>query len=111
MSDARPFVDLLREHRSGLTHDELSQSLNDLVTAVVEEGKGGKLTFTVSIKPYGKDGALEVSADIAVKPPKRSPGTSIFYVTPENNLARQDPRQTAMELREVGPSQAHRGIA
>ena len=30
----RPFTDLLREHRSGLTHDELSDALRDLVAAV-----------------------------------------------------------------------------
>jgi hypothetical protein len=36
---------------------------------------------------------------------------SIFFATPENNLTRIDPRQTTMELREIGPAQAHKGIA
>lgn len=108
---ARPFQDLLREHRNGMTHDELSDALNELVTAVTEEKRAGSLTFTVSIKPYGKDGALEVSADVKVKPPKKTPGSSIFYVSPENNLLREDPRQTKMELREIGPALAHKGVA
>lgn len=61
----RPFMDFLREHRSGSTHDELSDALNALVAAVTEEGKAGKLTLTIAIKPAGRDsGALEVAAEM-----------------------------------------------
>lgn len=38
--NARPFLDLLREHRNGLTHDELTDALNELVEAVAAERKG-----------------------------------------------------------------------
>lgn len=109
--NARPFYDFLREHRNGVTHDELADALNDLVAAVTEENKAGTLTFTVSIKPMGKSDGLEVSAEIKVKPPKKTAGVSIFFATPENNLVRQDPRQQSMELRELGPATAHRGVA
>lgn len=108
---SRPFYDFLREHRDGVTHDELANALNELVTAVTEENRAGSLTFTVSIKPMGRSDGLEVSADIKMKPPKKTPGVSIFFATPENNLSRVDPRQTSMELREVGPALAHRGVA
>ena len=112
MSNSRPFMDFLREHRNGATHDELSDALQELVAGVTAEGKGGTMTFTISVKPMGRDsGALEVAADIKVKPPKQQPGVSIFFPTPENNLHRQDPRQTALELREITPGTAHRGIA
>jgi len=108
---SKPFYDFLREHRNGLTHDELADALNELVAAVTEENKGGTLTFTVSVKPMGKSDGLEVSADIKVKPPKKTAGVSIFFATPENNLVRQDPRQQSMELREIGPSSAARALA
>lgn len=108
---ARPFYDFLREHRNGVTHDELADALNELVAAVNEEGKAGTLTFTVSIKPMGKSDGLEVSADIKVKPPKKTAGVSIFFSTPDNNLVRQDPRQQSMELREVAPSSPARSLA
>jgi hypothetical protein len=107
----RPFYDFLREHRNGLTHDELADALNSLVAAVSEEGKSGSLTFTVNIRPIDKGDGLEVSADVKVKPPKKTPGTSIFFVTPDNNLVRQDPRQTSMELREVTPASSFKGLA
>ena len=104
MANSRPFMDFLREHRNGVTHDELSDKLQELVAAVIEEGKAGTLTLTVSIKPVGKADGLEVGADVKVKPPKTAPGVSIFFASPENNLVRQDPRQATMELREVAPS-------
>jgi hypothetical protein len=108
---SRPFNDLLREHRNGLTHDELSDALRDLVAAVTDEGKAGSLTFTVKIKPMGKGDGLEVSAEVVSKPPKKTPGISIFFATPDNALQKQDPRQKEMELRDIGPSVAHRGVA
>lgn len=109
---SRPFMDFLREHRNGSTHDELSDALRDLVAAVGEEGKAGKLTFTVNIKPAGRDsGALEVGTEIKLLPPKASPGVSIFFASAENNLVRQDPRQQALELREISPATVHKGIA
>jgi hypothetical protein len=108
---ARPFYDFLREHRNGLTHDELATGLNDLVAAVCEENKAGTLTFSVSVKPMGKGDGLEVSAEVKTKLPKKTPGVSIFFATPENNLVRQDPRQQSMELREIAPQSAHRSIA
>ncbi len=101
---SRPFADLLREHRNGATHDELSDKLQELVAAVVEEGKSGTLSLTISIKPMGKGDGFEVSAAVKLAAPKPTPGVSIFFASPENNLVRQDPRQTNLELREVGPS-------
>jgi hypothetical protein len=112
MANSRPFHDFLREHRNGATHDDLSDALQELVAAVVTEGKAGKLTITIAVKPMGREsGALEVSTDIKLAPPKSPPGASVFFASPENNLIRQDPRQTSMELREIGPATLHKGVA
>lgn len=108
--NARAFMDFLRDHRGGLTHDQLSDALQELVAAVTQEGKGGTLTVKFSVKPMGKSDGLEVAAEIAMKPPKETPGVSIFFATPENNLVREDPRQKAMDLREV-PAAAYKGVA
>ena len=37
MANSRPFADLMREHRNGVTHDELSDALQELVAAVMED--------------------------------------------------------------------------
>lgn len=102
---ARPFMDLLREHRQGLSHDELTEALQRLVEAVTEERKPGTLTLRLTIRPQG-DGTVLVSDDITSKPPKRTKAGSMFFVTPENNLERQDPRQTALPLHEIPGGQA-----
>ena len=108
---SRPIYDFLREHRGGKTADELADALQELVAAVVAEGKGGTLTLKISVKPSGKTGGLEVSDDIKLSPPREVKSASIFFASPENNLVRQDPRQSVMELREIGPSVAHVGVA
>ncbi len=108
---ARPFMDFLREHRNGLTHDQLSDALNELVAAVTAENKSGTLTLKIGIKPSGNSGALEVSAEVKTTPPKSAPGVAIFWPSPENNLVRQDPRQMAMTLQEIPASSPHKGLA
>ncbi len=110
MANSRPILDFLREHRNGVTHDELSDALQDLVAAVTAEGKGGSLTFTISIKPADKGGALIVTDSIKVKPPAQTRSASIFYASPDNNLVRDDPKQAKMDLREI-PMSAHKGVA
>jgi hypothetical protein len=104
-------IKFLQEHRNGSTLEEISDALRDLVAAVTDEGKAGKITVTIGVKPMGKSDGLEVSCEVKCSPPKQTPGVSIFFATPENNLQRQDPRQTAMELREITPGTAHRGVA
>lgn len=107
--NARPFLDLLREHRNGLTHDELSDAMNDLVASVASEGKAGKLTLTIGVKPHG-DGAVMVMDEVKVTKPKPTKGGSLFFVTPENNLVRQDPKQPNLPLREIGTAEEARSL-
>ena len=104
-------MDFLREHRSGATHAELTEALQGLTAAVVEERRGGSLTLKITIKPLAKGDGLEVSANVTLAAPLPVPGVSIFYPTPSNDLVRQDPRQQAMDLKEIGPAEAHRGLA
>lgn len=94
---SRPFLDLLREHRNGLTHDELSDALSDLVQAVTTERKAGKLTFTLSVKPHG-DGAVMVADDLKLTIPRPTKGGSLFFATPEGALVREDPKQHKLPL-------------
>lgn len=106
------FHKFLQEHRRGSLHDEICDGLRELVAAVSEEGKSGSLTLKITVKPGGaKSDHLEVADELKVTLPKKVKGTSIFYATPENDLVREDPRQTKMELREIGPSSPARSLA
>jgi hypothetical protein len=105
-------LDFLREHRNGASHDELSDALQELVAAVTEEGKAGTLTLKITVKPANAgQGALLVVDEIKTAPPKTTKSGSIFFASPDNNLVREDPRQPKLDLREIGPAAAHKGIA
>lgn len=110
MANSRPFYDFLREHRNGVTQDELADALQELVAAVAAEGKGGSLVLTINVKPAGNSGALEVTDKIVVKAPAQNRSASLFFVSPENNLIREDPKQITMELRPI-PQTTHKGVA
>lgn len=107
---ARPITDLLREHRRGQTIDDLTEALHDLVAAVAEQRKAGQMTITIDVRPAGNSDAYAVKIEHKVKLPKGEPGTAMFFVSPDNNLVREDPRQATMELREV-PTTAARSLA
>lgn len=104
MANSRPFLDFLREQRNGVLHDELSDALQDCVASVSTEGGTAKLTLTITIKPSGTgQGAVMTTDDIKTTVPKPTKGGSIFFISPENNLVREDPRQHKLELNQLKP--------
>lgn len=98
----RPFADWMAEQRNGALHNDLSQSLNDLVDAVNCVGKGGTLTLTVRVNPASKhgEGSVLVSDDVKVKLPQER-GEALYFVDSDANLTRQNPAQPSLPLREV----------
>lgn len=94
----RPFVDTLRDLRAGRTLDELANQLNEVVAAVRDTGKAGKITITLSVKPASKGDVDTIMIDDVVKvsAPTADRGTTIFFATPENNLQRQHPNQKSI---------------
>jgi hypothetical protein len=100
MKNARPFIDTLRDLEAGHLLDELSEHQHSLVDAIRLTGKAGELTIKLSYKPDGA-GQMTIKADVKTKEPALARGTSLFFLTPEGNLTRKDPRQTEMPLRSV----------
>ena len=98
----RPFADVLREIQGGRSHDELSEAFRDLILAVEETGKGGKLTFTLDVKPMkGGDGVLVLTDAHAVKKPQHDRKASLFYATKDGNLSKDNPNQLAFDSLKV----------
>lgn len=95
--EPRPFATFLMEHAKGRSHDELSAALRDLVLAVEETGKAGKLSYTVTVKPQPKvEGAVLVGDDIKSTLPQLDRPASIFFATDAGDLVRNDPRQRSI---------------
>ncbi len=109
MSDqVRSVGTFIAEVEDGELHADLTRALQSLI-AELHEGRAagvsraaGKLAVTFDF--VLADGVVEVRADIASKTPKRPRGRSIFWVTPENNLSRRNPRQPDLPFRDVNAS-------
>lgn len=98
----RPFSEVLIQQARGRTHDDLSLGLHNLIAAVQETGKGGKLQLTIDVKPLKSDtNTLQVVATVASKVPQVEQPASIFFVDDAGNLTRNDPRQMTLPLRDA----------
>lgn len=89
----KPFGTFLQEHRKQGLHNEASEGLQELVSAVGEHKKQGTLTLTVTVKPGEVDGTFVITDKVAVKAPEAERPASIFYSDDRGNLSRRDPRQ------------------
>lgn len=97
----RPFIDTLRETEYGHLLDELSDVQANVVDAAIETGKKGQIIITLNYIPEG-NGQITIEADLKHKAPQPPRGKTLFFVTPERNLTRHDPRQQQLEgLRSV----------
>ena len=94
----RPFMDTLREVERGVLLDELTDIQHQIVEAVQMTNKQGELTIKLKFKPEGA-GQVSIETDYKPKIPQLPRGRSIFFVTPEGNLQRDDPRQKDLELK------------
>ena len=101
----REFGSFLLEQARGKTHDELSQALHDVTKKVIETGKKGSLTLTLSIGLLGKDPSegLVITDQIKTKIPEHDRPSSVFYPDKHGNLSRRDPNQLSFEDLQVLP--------
>lgn len=100
----RPFIDILRQIEAGFLLDELAERQRELVEAIQHTGKKGTLTITLSYVPESQ-GQLSITADIKAKAPQMARGRSLFFITPDHNLDRHDPRQQELDIRLVEADQ------
>jgi len=98
----RPFADWLREQARGHSHEELGEGLHELVSRVVDTGKKGSLTYTVTVEPTKGTNALTVHDEIKLRLPENARDASLFFTDANGNLSRSDPNQLTFEgIREV----------
>ncbi|WP_052451986.1 hypothetical protein [Noviherbaspirillum autotrophicum] len=100
----KAFAVFLQDLRDGRAHSELSGQLEELITKVKETGKAGGLTLKIKIKPASRGGDVDkvtVTDAITVDLPKPERGEDFFWLTDDNDLSRNHPRQQNLELREA----------
>ena len=104
----KAFAVFLQDLRDGRAHAELSGLLAELLSKVRETGKGGTLTLKLKIKPAGRGADVDkvmISDAITLDLPKTERGDDFFWVTEDNDLTRNHPRQGNLELRDATPAQ------
>jgi len=100
----KAFAIFLQDLRDGRAHAELTTQLAELLAKVKDTGKGGDITFKIKIKPAGRGQDVDkvtVTDAITVNLPKPERGEDFFWLTDDNDLSRNHPRQHALELREA----------
>ena len=80
---------------------ELTESLGELVAAVIEQRKAGSLVLTVKVTP-NKDGVTVLVTDkVKLTKPEAERGGAIFFVDAFGSLSRSNPLQPELPLREA----------
>lgn len=91
------FGDWLGAHARGSVNDEATAELADVVEAVTQLGKPGKVTVEVTVEPSGRGGqSVILAAKVKVKKPEPAPEAGLFFVGAHGALHRNDPYQPQM---------------
>ena len=92
---------VLMDMKSGAVAADISAKFDDVVKAVLETAGKGELTIKLTVEPskMGMGGCvIEVTAkhECKTKKPELAIGNSVFFVTRDGRLTREDPNQEAM---------------
>lgn len=97
-TEDQSFSAFLCQKNRGRTEQELSAKLRELVEAVEETGKGGSITYVLSVKPQAQtEHAVLVTDEIKTKLPQLDRPASIYFTDEAFRLVRTDPRQLSFE--------------
>jgi hypothetical protein len=96
----RDFADLIVEIGHGETHQRLTEDLAKIVQAVEETGLPGKMTITIKVKRSGERTAM-VDTQWKTDLPRHPAPASAYFFEAGGGLAKSDPRQTKLPLRDI----------
>lgn len=103
------FLDVLSEIRGGAALADAARDLQELVQAVRDTGKSGKLTFAITVEPdKSDDTVVTLQPDVTLKLPKRPRAKGIFFMDRHGNLTREDPRQLELLAEQEAEREAKR---
>lgn len=97
----RPITDTIRQIGGGVFIDTASDKLAELVAAVDQSGKSGKINLTITVKKATRGGAMHVSGTVTLTKPPADPLECMLFATPEGNLVADDPKQQKLDLKAV----------
>lgn len=98
--EGKPFTDVIGELEGGDFLREVTELLYNVSLAVRETRKPGALKLSLKLTPTGK-GSVELDAKVDATVPEHDRPTTIFFLSPDGTLLRNDPNQPRLPLREV----------
>ncbi len=91
------FLDFVGTHRKGALNLDATESLDELCKSVMDIGKSGTFTLTVTVEPIESetDVILGITDEVKIRPPKRK-GTPAFYYAQngDGQIDRNAPQQS-----------------
>lgn len=100
MHKGKPFTDLLGEIEGGRLLEELTAATYEVVAAVMDTRKAGKIKLGIEIAPTGK-ATVRVDGTFTTTVPEHDRQSTTFFVDGQHTLLRDDPRQEPLPLRIV----------
>lgn len=102
----RAFNLFLADLNDGSTHAGLTADLQELLIAVQNTGRAGRLTLKIKVSSASKGGSMvdkiTVQADRKLELPKPEQPQDFFWITDDATPTRQHPRQHNLDLRDAG---------
>lgn len=96
------FLSVLAELKNGRVAAQLGDDFQQLADAVKRHGKKGELVLKLTVEPSriteGVVKEVNVNYSSKLTEPRPNHGTTMFFVTDDSKLSRQDPAQIAMEF-------------
>lgn len=94
-------LQILLDMRNGQVAADCNDKFNKVLAAVLETGGKGELTIKLFVRPskMGMGGAVievETEHECKAKVPELAVGRSLFFVTKDGRLTRNDPDQETM---------------
>ena len=96
VQDAADILGTLAVLNRGNLIIDAGRDMQEVVNGIVATNKPGELVIKLKIKPSGWDtdtrrvSQVDIEPEIAVKIPKTDQGKSIFFLTEENKLTRDE---------------------
>jgi hypothetical protein len=97
---AREFADLITDLGHGEVHQRLSEDMAKIVEAVEDTGLKGKMTITITVKRTGERVAM-VDLQSKLDIPRHPAPSSAFFFEEGGGLAKSDPRQQKLPLKDI----------
>ena len=95
----RPITDTLRHIGGGCFIDTASGQMAELVSAVDQQGKAGKLTMEITVKKATRGGAMLITGKVKMTKPAEPPMEAMLFDTPVGNLIADVPNQQKLDLK------------